>query len=111
MTELKPCPFCGKEGCYVDEEGMASDLPTLDMACVDPRCMPPSSYIPAQTWQSRPVEDALSAENARLRSLLAALVAECEKSQGVHGRDYAARLKALDAALEAAKEALKEGKG
>lgn len=59
--ELKPCPFCEKEfntghhpDCYFRVRGKSDDDRET-------------------AWQSRPVEDALRAENTRLTAELAAL--------------------------------------
>ena len=69
MSELKACPFCGKEGCFVDKDGNITES-GLDVACERTSCMPPSSYVPVDSWQSRPLEDALTARIAELEGAL-----------------------------------------
>ena len=59
--ELKACPFCGLEhinDVYLDEEGYAN--------CQ--RCG--SVRLPLCFWNTRPIEDRLTAENKRLRGAL-----------------------------------------
>ena len=68
MSELRECPFCGKEACYVDKDGNAVSDPSPDIACARTACMPPTSYVPADTWQSRPLEDTLRAELERVKA-------------------------------------------
>jgi len=66
MVELKACPFCGGTSCYVDFDGMAVDE-SGNAACELNSCMPRESHVPVVSWNTRPIEDALTAENARLR--------------------------------------------
>ena len=69
--ELKPCPFCGKNHLWTYSvsyapEGLrfvkcAKD-PQEDDGCVD--------GVSLSTWQKRPIEDALRAENEKLKEAL-----------------------------------------
>jgi len=65
--ELKPCPFCGEPGIYVNENGIADDIDRLLVSCNDVHCMSERIKFPKYQWQSRPIEDALRAEIARLK--------------------------------------------
>ncbi len=68
MTELKPCPFCGAPGApYRAGEG------EYIYAGCDKECHGFPELI--DKWNTRPIEDALRAENARLAAELAALKA------------------------------------
>ena len=61
MTQgLKPCPFCGGTNISVCD---STTLRTVFChSCV--------IYITIETWNTRPIEDALRAEVARLRAAL-----------------------------------------
>ncbi len=59
MSELKPCPFCGK---------MPKVEPNGDCYCDYYICpMAPDSYMP-KDWNARPIEDALTARIAELEA-------------------------------------------
>jgi len=59
MSELKPCPFCGK---------MPKVEPNGDCYCDYYICpMAPDSYMP-KDWNTRPIEDALRARIAELEA-------------------------------------------
>ncbi len=65
MSEkLKPCPFCGQPGrkMYTDQVGCLSFCINGDPSDNDLPCV--------EVWNTRPVEDALKAENDRLRKAL-----------------------------------------
>lgn len=59
--ELKPCPFCGGEACYVDDIGMGVDEPTKEISCEHISCLPITVRVPISSWNARPIEDALRA--------------------------------------------------
>ena len=61
MSELKPCPFCGK---------MPKVEPNGDCYCDYYICpMAPDSYMP-KDWNTRPIEDALRLRIAELEAEL-----------------------------------------
>ena len=68
MSELKPCPFCGEEilwNVYPDGE--------IQGHCTTKGCqLFFTDFIGMElsVWNSRPIEDALRAENERLRQAL-----------------------------------------
>jgi hypothetical protein len=63
MSELKPCPFCGEKMEHSEiEPGM-----TL---CSNPDCWFYATYIPVMVLNTRPIEDGLRAELARLQEKL-----------------------------------------
>jgi hypothetical protein len=47
--ELKPCPFCGKDGEH--DESLAW--------CSDPECFAADINMPINEWNTRPIEDVL----------------------------------------------------
>ena len=63
MSELKPCPFCGEP---VEFNKFAEKV-----VCED--C---GATIYSDYWNTRPIEDALQAENERLKEEL-----QCEKTR------------------------------
>ena len=61
MSELKPCPFCGGEAHY---------NPYLNKVwCSNKECEGNSGSWKIAEWNTRPIEDALRAENERLKEL------------------------------------------
>jgi hypothetical protein len=70
-TELKPCPFCG-------------DLPDIErywrsdvVRCSNINCsMHAAGFMYPDTWNTRPIEDAVRSDNARLTAELDAAKAE-----------------------------------
>ena len=63
MSELKPCPFCGKEPSIYEDTGY--------VYCPNDDCMAADSYLekailPVEKWNTRPIEDALNARIAEL---------------------------------------------
>lgn len=68
--ELKPCPFCGKPGELVDAKGLIH-LETRDdfACCTDVTCMPMPMHFDVSQWNTRPIEDALRAELARMTAV------------------------------------------
>jgi hypothetical protein len=63
VTELKPCPFCGQKS---RERYTQVDL----FSCSNINCELCHVVFSAKEWNTRPIEDALTAENAKLRELL-----------------------------------------
>ncbi len=78
MSELKPCPICG--GANI-EEGIGGDEMYWDMG----RCVTCNSQFPVARRNSRPIEEALTAEIERLREYLNAIIDdhECNDTEGV----------------------------
>jgi len=65
MSELKPCPFCGKEPSTYEDTGY--------VYCPNDDCMVADSYwekaiLPVEKWNTRPIEDALNARIAELEA-------------------------------------------
>lgn len=76
--ELKPCPFCGGKAKCIEYYGLfhviccdcyiaGRDRPSIDGAI--------------DAWNTRPFEDALRAENKRLREVLERISDEFEKDE------------------------------
>jgi hypothetical protein len=62
MSDNKPCPFCGR-----DPQSYSDPFyPATYLYCC-------CSRIRSETWNTRPIEDALRAEVERLKAELAAL--------------------------------------
>ena len=75
MSELLDCPFCGKHNlwtytCTYAPEGLrfvkCAEDPKEDDGCV--------SGVAVETWNSRPIEDQLRAENERLKMALREII-------------------------------------
>ena len=64
MSELKACPFCGSDQVGDHLPGYVSFG-----CCNDANCSLTQRF-PTQVWNTRPIEDALRAENEELRSRL-----------------------------------------
>jgi hypothetical protein len=58
MSELKPCPFCG------ETKNIGIEAGTTRTRCICGACHEGSG------WNSRPIEDALRAENERLKEVM-----------------------------------------
>lgn len=68
--ELKRCPFC-ESAPWV---GPAPESDQFELvACCDRKCHISEVYMPTSKWQIRPIEDAQSAEIARLTARVAEL--------------------------------------
>lgn len=66
MDKLKPCPFCGRQA-EVEQPGSARQSNIVE--CSDCGCrLESSDQMPGYdlSWNVRPIEDALRAENERL---------------------------------------------
>jgi len=81
MTELKPCPFCGKDSTeiYRDDSGWWYALcgncqheGTPDLGKSGAR----------EAWNTRPIEDAMRAEIERLRAKLQAVASFMDEVEG-----------------------------
>jgi hypothetical protein len=80
MCELKPCPFCGKN--ELRQLGALKKVQCINESC-DHAFKNPMLPI---AWQTRPIEDALRAENERLREALQYIV-----DRGYTGASYVAQ--------------------
>ena len=60
MSELRPCPFCGEMPIGQDDRYMCSTL----------GCVMQEDTISAKEWNTRPIEDALTARIAELKDVL-----------------------------------------
>lgn len=94
MSELKPCPFCGSEA--TDEANYC--------ACCNPDCEFVGWFFLKEQWNTRPVEDALRAENEELKAKVAQL--EEYHKGAIHalnsrGEEYIGRLQTDNASLKA----------
>ena len=75
MSELKPCPFCGGKAVtstffdWDDLEYMAIEVNDCDaeVTCENERCIN-GWYLPPEAWNTRPIEDALTARIAELEA-------------------------------------------
>lgn len=72
--ELKACPFCGKEATTLEDDGITF------VQCGYDEC-PSLAWLTVEEWNTRPIEDALRAENARLREELMNVVSIITGSQ------------------------------
>lgn len=75
MSELKPCPFCGQEM----GETINSDGNYCEHYCSFIDYSGTLNEEGKTKWNTRPVEDALSAENEALKAKVAELEAENER--------------------------------
>ena len=66
MSELKPCPFCGKKAARQGNFGI----------CVNDDCEMSDYWSGLEEWNTRPIEDALTARIVQLEAELAALKSE-----------------------------------
>lgn len=68
MTNLQPCPFCGQHHLWTYRSTYAPDDQRFVKCAIDPQeddgCV---SGVNVNLWNTRPIEDALRAENQRLR--------------------------------------------
>ena len=67
MSELKACPFCGKEMQKYDNCGDENTVWCANCGAVGPNELTPTRAI--EFWNMRRPEDALRAENKRLQAL------------------------------------------
>ena len=64
--ELRPCPFCG---------GEAHECLDNHFDCLNPGCpMAGARAIPLENWNTRPIEDALTARIAELEGFINQLI-------------------------------------
>lgn len=108
--ELKPCPICGRQPeiikcCGFDEAH-----------CTNDDCELSHTHVPINLsrlgWQSRPIEDALSAENAKLRGALEKYELAIKEAEAILGGEYAdfyAPFYQMVQDAKSAQEALKNG--
>lgn len=68
--ELKPCPFCGEE---IYSEFYSHRAEEFDGHCTNKKCLLYGKdllFFNTAKWNSRPIEDALRAENEKLKEAL-----------------------------------------
>lgn len=100
MTEqIKPCPFCGGEAKCIEFYGLYHVI-CCNCHIAGKDCSTRESAVSA--WNSRPIENELEAENARLRDALDTIVGLFE----INGGFWAVAEKMH----ETAKKALEKGK-
>ena len=87
MCELKPCPFCGKN--ELRQLGVLKKVQCINESC-DHAFKNPMLPI---AWQTRPIEDALRAENERLRE---AYIDDCQSKPCYANKKEEARKKIND---------------
>jgi len=67
--KLRECPFCGSANIELD--AYAESYPTVRCTCCDAKIeVRYGKKIAAEAWNTRPAEDALRAENARMKDLI-----------------------------------------
>lgn len=89
--ELKPCPFCGKMAFW------DSDFSGIYCRCGAEFTFFESDKEAAERWNSRPIEDALKAENKRFREALETICAIYE----INGAEWRFDKRLYDVAKEA----------
>jgi len=68
-NELPKCPFCGGEASYTDTVGIGVTTNRYGLcSCADTQCLPEKIIFKVGKWRTRPIEDALRAENERLKA-------------------------------------------
>ena len=81
MSNLKPCPFCGKEPNQKGTE--LGDRPCFYYECENPKCGASemgwhgTEQEAIDAWNNRPIEDALRKEIAQLKKYKLELNAQC----------------------------------
>jgi hypothetical protein len=87
---LKPCPFCGDSGFSVLKEGSIYVIQCGSCLC---KTGATTEKEVIEYWNGRPIEEALTAENNRLREALEnikekAVLKESEASNATYGFAY-----------------------
>lgn len=77
MSELKPCPnpACGSKGRISQEpkNALCDSESYARVYCTNVSCGMSRIPVSVEAWNTRPIEDALRAENKRLRRALEAI--------------------------------------
>ena len=67
MSELKACPFCGSEAIIpTNLDGTPTDYEATYCTCSNDDCLIACEWVPIESWNTRPIEDALKARIAEL---------------------------------------------
>ena len=69
MSELKPCPFCGRNK-YLETQYEKGDHSVYCNYCGATGSFRVGDNSELDLWNTRPIEDALRAENERLKKAL-----------------------------------------
>ena len=80
MSELKPCPFCGGKA-SPGQPGYVHDVGCSNHFEVDPSICRNDGTYSYEEWNTRPIEDALRAENDQLEADLLKMTANAEKER------------------------------
>ena len=83
MTDkLKPCPFCGNEAEFnSDEFGEGVCCKSCGATLHNGVYGEQGRKLASADWNTRPIEDELEAENARLREALGVILDEAQKDE------------------------------
>ena len=73
--ELRPCPFCGGEARLpTDMDGNPVNYECPDCICVNDSCPIVEYWVPVADWNTRPIEDTLTARIAELEAFIDKLI-------------------------------------
>lgn len=73
MFDLKPCPFCGSENAKLDNDYLPKYFVPKCKDCGLSHGLFDSYKQAIEAWNYRPIEDALRAENERLRAMISSV--------------------------------------
>jgi Lar family restriction alleviation protein len=91
MSDLKPCPFCGKEPNQTSTE--LGDRPCFYYECDNPKCGATemgwhnTEQEARDAWNNRPIEDALRKEIAKLQADNRSLVEQMNQTALKHNQE------------------------
>jgi len=123
VSDLEPCPFCGGDGILRSSSGYSRhmrkhvnsnwvDCTNYPLKCGGSTRHVSSAEEAIELWNNRLIEEALQAENERMRELLSLCLphveASCEASHLTDG--FKPKRNYYDEFLETLKDALKDKK-